>query len=83
MQIIYKYKYQENISVPVGAEFLTADMQHSHIILWFSVNPTASTTQRKFKVVGTGQYYDAVGLSYLTTIFDGQFVWHLFERISL
>ena len=79
---IYKYPIvDEKIEAPAGSQILTCQLQRADFCVWALVNPEVRETNTwTVKVVGTGQDFDSVGWSYLNTVQDGIFVWHIFYR---
>lgn len=81
MSRVLKYQIREGpIELPVGAKVVCVAMQRNEPCLWALVSaPGTVTESREFKVVGTGSSnIDDTDL-YVGTIFDGPFVWHIFE----
>ncbi len=66
------------IGMPVGARVLHVGIQESEITLWAAVDPKAAIVLRNFAIVGTGHAIPD-GAEYRATVFDGPFVWHIFE----
>ena len=70
------------LDIPVAAQILTVQIQHSEIVLWALVDPTIQTERRKFRVVGTG-YNIKYGapMNYIGTVqlYGGDIVLHIFE----
>ena len=84
MEVIYKYPLQimsgiQTVELPDKSKLLSAQMQGSSLCLWARVNPKFAKINRHFRVIGTGQEFNSVGLEYVATIQDAPFVWHLFE----
>jgi hypothetical protein len=86
MKTIWKFPFEPtdefSLVVPVGAKFLSAQVQGSIPCAWFLVNPEAAKEKRYFRLLGTGHPFpDSEGCMHLNTFqqFDGAFVWHLFE----
>jgi hypothetical protein len=87
---VFKYRLPVDdgpipLALPIGAEVLHAEMAlddgvtYSHTIeMWALVDQTASTEQRAFIVRGTGHPVPG-DVTYVATMRDGRFVWHLFE----
>lgn len=80
MKTIYKYRISNEMPVelPIGAKFLHLGMQNNQIIAWFEIRPQNHSEQRVFKVYGTGHKITS-SAPYLGTVFDGPFVWHIYE----
>lgn len=77
------WKYNANSSVvlvPKGAIPLSAGMQNGEVCVWMLVKPEAVKVEREFRVVGTGHIFDSNGYSFIGTVQDGSFVWHIFTR---
>ena len=85
------FKYEVPISdfatvdMPQGAKILSLQVQHGTPTIWALVDPEAPSTQRNFRVAGTGHAIDNFGdeLSFVGTcqMMDGSLVWHLFELV--
>lgn len=73
-----------NISMPIGAELLTAQMQYDEISIWAIVDRNAETEIRTFEVIPTGTpilYDTGTARKYISTIqtLGGKLVFHIFE----
>ena len=85
MKTIWKYEIRampsfQELMVPKGSEFLSAQMQNDLLCLWFKVDSLMIEHECKsFVIFGTGQKFDDTGLNFLSTVQDGRYVWHLFE----
>lgn len=69
------------VSMPIGAEVLTAAAQHDKICVWARVNPDEQRIMKRiFVICGTG--HPALFSDYLGTVIllDGQLVFHVFLR---
>jgi hypothetical protein len=71
-------------SVPVGARFLSAQVQHSDIVVWALVDTTAPVETRKFRILGTGFPLEGEPGEYVGTVqtHNGHFVWHIFVEMT-
>lgn len=85
MKVIYKYElFTKNLefhelALPKGTEILRVGMQHSVVTLWALIDPDEGVWEvRRFVRYGTGHEVHGVNL-YIGTVFDGPFVWHIFE----
>ena len=80
---IYKYKITSinsgKIEMPKGAKILTCQLQGRDMCLWAIVEAAAETEIRQFDVYGTGFPIEPTGHTYISTVQDGGFVWHVFE----
>ena len=84
---IWKWMLQPvtTISMPVGAQILTAQEQGSGVALWALVDPGAQKHNRTFSVYATGQtHHDNPGL-YIGTVQvqGGAIVLHVFETTGM
>ena len=84
---IYKYVLNNAftsavIRVPEGARILTAQMQGSDFVLWAAVDISVPLFEyRTFRVIPTGAELPK-GLAYISTVQQGSYVWHIFEKIA-
>lgn len=53
--------------------------QNGRLMMWVLMGCNEPRTQRTFVIKTTGEEVQD-GLSYVDTIFDGSFVWHVFEK---
>lgn len=70
------------ISVPNGAEFLTAQVQLGALSAWFRCDPGKASSNRVIWICGTGHHApDPDESRYLATVqmAGGTLVWHIFE----
>lgn len=88
MKTIWKFRFEIisplRISMPKGAEVLTAQDQDGTGCLWAIVEPENELESRYFEIFGTGQFiYEdvAVQRKYVATFQQPPFVWHVFERL--
>lgn len=96
MIAVWKYEFQTTdellFDIPELAKILTVDMQRSGVpAIWAQVDTNAPTTERKFRVVGTGNElcelyteldkYVYIGTYQQETPFT-TFVWHAYEVLS-
>jgi hypothetical protein len=85
MKRIYKYELKDGrgIEMPIGAKVLTIQTQNGLPYIWALVDTDAECDFRYFTIVGTGHDFpEADNFTYINTIQDGQFVWHIFEFIK-
>lgn len=83
---IYKYPFElpgsgiAVVRLRVGAKVLSVGTQRpGWITLWVEVDPEAVEQNRTFFVVGTGHHIPERAGRFLGTVFDGPFVWHVYE----
>ncbi len=82
MKQIWKYKVENIIEMPKGAEILSVQIQNVEMFnacIWAKVSSENKLEKRQFLVVGTGHTFDDTDMVYIGTYQDGPFVWHLFE----
>jgi hypothetical protein len=77
---------QQVISLPEGAEILTAQVQRGQVCLWARVDAanSATLTERKIRVAGTGHSV-SLAWHYIGTVqlLGGDLVFHFFEEVSV
>jgi len=81
MDKIFKYeiKLVDNFAeIPVGAKILHVNVQGNKLFVWANVNPTQKKVPWKFKILGTGMCVPDDEYDYITTVFMGSLVWHVF-----
>ena len=87
MRAIWKFPLiwggSQDVRMPRGAEILCVQKQGLTATIWALVDPLALTEARSFEVIGTGWQFDPTGMRYVSTWQDGDFVWHLFERLDV
>lgn len=78
--MITVYKYGEGVvNMPKGAIVRKAAMQNGRVTLWAEVDTSQPLEARTFVTYGTGWEIDEEKRCYIDTIFDGPFVWHVYE----
>lgn len=77
MKTVYKYRTGV-IQIPKGAHILKAGMQNGEVFIWAEVDSSQPTEERSFCVCGTGHLIPKKSC-YIDTVFDGDFVWHVYE----
>jgi hypothetical protein len=82
---IWKFPFQVadivTISMPIGADILSVQVQRDMPAIWAKVDPQAPVEGRQFRCFGTGQPLpDMASWSFLGTVqlFDGELVFHVF-----
>lgn len=81
---IYKYpidiRDEQLVKMPKDAKILTVQMQGDNPTLWALVDEKAEKEYRKIRIIGTGHPIpDADSLTYIGTIQERMFLWHVFE----
>jgi len=88
VRTIYKYPLEflgrQDVALPVGAEFLSVQMQRDSICMWFIVDPEDPKETRTFFIVGTGHAMPPGNFLFLGTVQmeDGRFIWHIFSEVK-
>lgn len=86
MTTIFKFPIELNglqiVSMPEGAQILTAQMQGDQLCLWATVNPHAPAEPRIIRVFGTGHQIVGKTVKYIATVQHSGYVWHIFEDIK-
>ena len=77
--------YTTEVELPSNAVIRKIDMRGRnarHVTLYAQCdNEVKGTQMRKLMLVGTGREFDACKYSeYITTFFDAQWTWHVFEE---
>lgn len=73
------------VDIPDGARILHCGMQNETITIWALVDSLdeGGACTRAIHVRGTGHQIERPDrLSHIGTVFDGPFVWHVFEEIA-
>ena len=88
---MYVWKYpititdEFDIELPKDAKILCVQMQGGVLpCIWVQTSGVEIYETRHFSIIGTGNPFLAEGLIYIGTFqqYDGQLVWHLFERVE-
>lgn len=74
--------FETKIELPKDASILSLKVIGDDLNLWFKFNPALKITFESYtiRVVGTGFETPTDGFSYVDTIIDGMFVWHVFIK---
>lgn len=78
MKKIYKYPVKTGLEIPRSAQVVKTEMQDGNIFIWAIVDPAEKTIVRDFSFYGTGHELPPHA-SYIGTVFEGPFVWHVME----
>ena len=76
---VFKYKFQDDIVLPKGAEIVAFGEQGEDVFIWAIVDPENPPETRKFFIVGTGHQLPPEPYAYIGTLFIGPLVLHAFE----
>lgn len=81
--VIWKFPIEPDckISMPTGAQILSAGVQFGQPCIWAMVDPDAPEETRYFRSFPTGKTFDPRGLGFIATIqgIEGSLVFHVFE----
>ena len=74
--------FETKIELPKDASILSLKVIGDDLNLWVKFNPALKITLESYtiRVVGTGFETPTDGFSYIDTIIDGMFVWHVFIK---
>jgi len=84
---IWKYKLapvKTCLTMPKGAQVLSAHVQHGRIHLWALLDPKGDRELRDFSVWGTGQDVPLARRDFIATVHlpEHGLVWHVFEDLE-
>lgn len=85
MRVIHKQTLQGfRPSIPNDARILSVQMQGNGMCVWYTVDPEAPALPvKRLLVVETGGEVPAEDqYTFVATVQDGPFVWHVFERLD-
>jgi hypothetical protein len=86
MSRMLKYRISANqdqttISIRAGADIRAVGVQlPREVCLWAEVPDDTPVQARTFTIIGTGD--DVPAGAYVGTVFDGPFVWHIYEVVT-
>jgi hypothetical protein len=83
MTTVWKFHLPDMRSVvpmPIGSTVLSVQYQDDQLCLWARVDHNADHEMRVFGIFGTGHLIPE-GSTYVGTVQEGRFVWHVFEEI--
>ncbi len=84
--IVWKFPFpitdDIEFEMPTGAQVLSVQVQGTQPCIWVLCDPKAVLETRRFRLAGTGHDID-YPVSYVGSfqLYDGQLVFHLFERV--
>ncbi len=82
MRTIYKYELARTVSLPIDSQVLKVGIQNGIMQMWVLVDPNQKqTSYRNFEIIDTGHNFefDYLTHTYIDSLFDGPFVWHVWE----
>lgn len=69
--------------MPMNAEILKVAFVGNDLFLWALISTNMPFIDKRIAIVGTGQEMkEKTDFHYIDTVFQGEFVWHVFEAIS-
>ena len=86
MKLIYKYEVNFDYSylvIPKGATIVKAVSQNDKIYIWCMFDEDTKSMQegRTFRIFATGEQIP-MHLTYIDTVFERGYVWHIFEEVT-
>ena len=80
MRTIWKFEVNPPglIEMPKGSIILHAAFQNKALKVWVLVDPVQNRVTRKINVYGTGHNIPEGAGKFISTVFEGPFVWHIF-----
>ena len=87
MKTIFKYPLSvtdtQFVKMPKSADPFTAHFQGDQLCIWAYVDTEEDLEDREFKIFGTGQPIDLLGLfRFLSTVHHETGVWHIFVKAT-
>ena len=82
MKVIYKYELARTITLPINSQILKAGIQNGIMYIWVLVDENEKQTYyANFEIIGTGHSFEFNHLThtYIDSLFDGPFVWHIWN----
>ena len=81
MKTIYKFPIRHTIEVPKNARLLKIGIQKEDSVAWYELDTTETEYRRdEYYVIGTGRdMEDYEDISYIDTLFQGDYVWHVYK----
>lgn len=84
MITIWKYPIKitdiQKLILPEGSKILSIHNQFGILTLWVLVNTEAKEEERAISIVGTGRPCWCQTWSFIGTVLDDPFVWHVFAE---
>jgi len=68
------------VKMPTGSKPLSAGLQGDTLCIWAEVNTDAEMIDKQFIIIGTGKELTGEEGSFIDTIFQGPFVWHVYQK---
>jgi len=83
VKTIYKVPLNNFVKIQKGARLLTAQLQGKAIVIWYECDKDAPLITRVLETVGTGWEMDEISGTYLATVQQNSFVWHIYDKGEL
>jgi len=86
---IWKYTLENSrtqiVKMPLTSEIMDIQMQNGKPTMWAMVDPETEEIELKINMYGTGDdiHENVLKDEYLSTVQDGEFVWHFFMSYEL
>ena len=81
MKSVWKYSLEltdeQTLLVPSDFQILKVGVQDNVIQAWALVTPGDPSHMIKIRISGTGHPIDTLGFRYIDSVFQAQFVWHI------
>lgn len=76
------HQFETKIELPKDSSILSVKVVGYDLNMWFKFNPIFQNNLESYtiRIVGTGFETPTDGFSYIDTIIDGIFVWHVFIK---
>lgn len=83
-KIIYKYQIDRDLlELPIGYKILSIQLQNNKMTLWAEIDPLEENlVEVNLIFIGTGVNFDNSDKEYVTTIQEGNLVWHCYKIIK-
>ena len=86
-QVIYKYPLElttsNTLRLPFGAELLLVGLQGGVINVWAKVEDSEEEFEdHHIRIYGTGHLLSDSEKEYLGSVFQGGYVWHIYEEFG-
>ena len=82
-RVVCKYKLKlgvTDVPLPQGSRPLCAQRQGHSICLWAEADPDAPIVAKRVQIVGTGHEVPDQSYTYLDTVQEQSFVWHVYYQ---
>ena len=86
---IWKFELKKErtqlVKMPLNSEIMDIQFQNDNLVMWALVDPESEQIEVKINMYGTGLeiHNNTIKDEYLTTIQDGELVWHFFMNYEV